>query len=311
MLSVLLTTHNSEKFLAEQLDSLALQTLGEFELLVSDDCSVDSTLKILAKYKPRFYKMTVFTHAEPLGFVRNFEFLMTKVESEYFALCDHDDVWLPDKLERCLNKLMEKDCALSYCDLAVTDEKLNVKSISMQRLNNSVSKTKFSDLSAVFLYNIVTGCTIVAKSSIIPLALPIPDGITHDWWLSLIAAQSGGICYVDEPLILYRQHEGNEIGAKSAAQKSSTFDEYRKNYLDFKINQFSLYAKSLKLPCEFEELSALALGYYTALRDVRRFSLRRIKDFRKIYQKERFKRRAFSLFMLHMPCLIRPFFAPR
>ena len=126
-IDVLVATYNGEKYIREQLDSIINQTYKNIRILISDDCSKDSTPDILKEYEQKDDRIIVYTHEKNFGnYIKNFEFLLTKVESEYYALCDQDDVWLPEKIEKTFNKLKEENADLAYTDLKVVDQDLNV-----------------------------------------------------------------------------------------------------------------------------------------------------------------------------------------
>ena len=102
---VLLATYNGEKYLKEQIDSILNQTYQNINLIISDDNSNDSTRKILEEYKKIDNRIKIYLQDKNLGYIKNFEFLLTKVESNYYMLSDQDDVWLPEKIEKSMKTL--------------------------------------------------------------------------------------------------------------------------------------------------------------------------------------------------------------
>ena len=124
-INILMATYNGRKYLKKQIDSILNQTYSDFRLLISDDASTDSTLKILEEYEKKDSRVEIYSHEKNLGFVANFEFLINQVRSEYFMLADQDDVWEADKIECSLRKLEETDSDLVYTDLEMVDAKLN------------------------------------------------------------------------------------------------------------------------------------------------------------------------------------------
>ena len=87
-IDILMATYNGEKYLKEQIDSILNQTNQDFRLLISDDCSDDNTRQILNEYVEKDSRVVVFLQAKNLGVVKNFEFLMEKVENEAFMFSD-------------------------------------------------------------------------------------------------------------------------------------------------------------------------------------------------------------------------------
>ena len=96
---ILVATYNGEKYLKEQLDSILNQTYNNIRIIISDDNSTDGTRDILKQYEAN-NKITVFYQENNLGYIKNFEFLLKKVENDIYMLSDQDDVWMPEKIEK-------------------------------------------------------------------------------------------------------------------------------------------------------------------------------------------------------------------
>ncbi len=214
--AILLATHNSEKYLAAQIDSLLAQTVKDNVIIVSDDGSSDSTRDILKKYG-----VDVLEH-EPLGSAQaNFMYLINNApDADYYMFCDHDDVWFPEKVSKTIKKMLEIENgrpALVHGDLCVTDGNLNKTADSLfdvQQLSRE------QDLAHTLIQNNVTGCTVMINDALRRLAMKKTDAcdiVMHDWFLAILANACGNVGFVDEPLMYYRQHSGNEIGAKNAS----------------------------------------------------------------------------------------------
>ena len=100
MIGIAMTTYNGEKYLKEQIDSILNQTVSDFELIVCDDVSSDSTMDILNGYAAKDSRVHVFRNEENLGFLKNFEkAIRICLDPEYVALSDQDDVWTENHLE--------------------------------------------------------------------------------------------------------------------------------------------------------------------------------------------------------------------
>ena len=117
---------------------------------------------------------------------------------------------------------------LVHCDLQVVDENLQPIADSLAQYQGlDTSRNRFSDL---LISNLVTGCTALFNEALARKALPISGAaIMHDWWLALVASAFGKVIYLDTPLIRYRQHGSNTIGAKEhSAQRVATVGFFRK-----------------------------------------------------------------------------------
>jgi|SRR5450756_322560 len=212
-LTVVLATHNGVRWLPDLLASLAWQTLPPARLLVLDDASTDDTWALVRDTAAPGRQTVVSRLETNEGAIQTFERLLSSVETEYFALCDQDDVWLPDKLERSVRLLELSGADLVYTDLEVVDEDLHELTPSMWQFSHMVPVAG-RPMIPLILKNCVTGCSVVGKTSILTKALPFPPGIPmHDGWLALVAACGAGIAPLHEATILYRQHGNNEIGA--------------------------------------------------------------------------------------------------
>ena len=107
MISIAMTTYNGEKYLREQLDSILNQTYKDFELIICDDCSTDSTVQIIKSYiDPR---IKLFINEKNLGFKKNFEKAIKLCTGEYIALSDQDDIWELDHLKILYDKINGAD----------------------------------------------------------------------------------------------------------------------------------------------------------------------------------------------------------
>ena len=237
-IDILLATYNGEKYLEEQLDSILNQTYENFRLLISDDGSKDNTRKILEKYSKKDNRIILFFQEKNLGVIKNFEFLLRKVENKYYMFSDQDDIWKKNKIEKSIIKLEETNSDLVYSDLEVVDENLNIIYKSYWKLKGIYKKIKkYNNFKSLYLNNFVTGCTIIAKSEQIKDVLPLPNTskyILHDYWIALIISQKGKITYIEEPLIKYRQHKNNKIGSKKRSDELKSVAEIRELFIQVK-----------------------------------------------------------------------------
>lgn len=221
-IEVALTTYNSEPYLTPLLDSLFAQTRQDFTLLVADDASTDGTKAIIEDYCRRYPgRIEQLPPDGPRrGVIANFDRVLARASADYVFLCDHDDVWLPNKIELSLEAMRSLEAGhrpgtplLVHTDLVVTDAELAVINDSL--VGYSGLDPRRNDPVRLLLSNVVTGCTTVVNRALLLRALPIPrDAMMHDHWLALVAATSGATRFVDASTILYRQHDRNTLGAQ-------------------------------------------------------------------------------------------------
>ena len=215
-IAICLATYNPDPtLLARQLESIRAQTRRDFTCLIHDDGSRLerwAAIEELARADERF---RVFRAEHNRGFYRNFEAALALVppSTPYVALADQDDVWYPDKLAACIERLdASPDTQLVYSDMRLVrgDGSVLAPSYWTARRNN------FTNLDTLLFVNTVTGAASVFRGSLLDVALPFPpeQGRTfHDHWLACAAFVAGGLAYLDRPLYDYTQHESNVIGA--------------------------------------------------------------------------------------------------
>ncbi len=242
MITVLLATYNGEKHLRAQLDSLLAQTYSDFKILIRDDGSTDDTLSIISEYKQKHADKISLLLGEPTGSAcGNFSRLFDEADDDYIMFCDQDDVWLPEKIEKTLCFMQECEAQhpntpiLVHSDLRVVDGKLNTICDSFFAFQQ-IPQDRVT-LSRLLVQNYVTGCTMMINRRLKTLCGSIPkECAMHDWWLVLVCALFGEIVCINTPTMLYRQHGGNQVGAKAAKgigfikRKLQTLDRVRDNY---------------------------------------------------------------------------------
>jgi len=217
---ILLSTYNGEQWLNDLWESLLAQHWHEWQLLVRDDGSDDTSLKIIKAWQmDRPEKVTVLDGQEHLGSKESFNRLIAASDAQYLCFCDQDDVWLPRKIQslmiemRCQERRYANNTPLLvHSDLLVTDSELNTLHPSFwqfRKFNINQSKQEF------LIQNTVTGCAALFNRSAAELAFPTPQSaMEHDRWLALCVSWFGYIAALPMPLLKYRQHKHNQIGAK-------------------------------------------------------------------------------------------------
>ena len=220
MISILLATYNGEKYIREQIDSILGQTVDNFTLYINDDKSTDSTFDIAGEYTKQYPGKIIATQNEAnSGHAKlNFMDMIISRKDDYLMLCDQDDVWLPDKIEKSLSAIKKLESEhgvqtplLVHTDLEIVNENLETMSSSYFELEDINTNQK--TLNKIVARNIAPGCSIMYNRALSDLiTTKSSDIIMHDWWLVLIAAALGETDTIFEKTILYRQHSTNEIG---------------------------------------------------------------------------------------------------
>ncbi|MBQ9558372.1 MAG: glycosyltransferase family 2 protein [Bacteroidaceae bacterium] len=219
--AILLTTWNSSRFLTELLDSIMAQTYQDWQLFVRDDGSTDETLTLLHDYKENRAreKMIIMPSEGNLGPKDGFMWLLEHAEADLYMFCDHDDVWLPTKIEDCVQLMMEQPDnditpLLVCCNLKLVDSNLNVLADDYWTARY-YRRSDFTNKWFHLFYNNIPGCVMLINQKAKETVLPYPPEIVmHDAWVvAALLWREGKVLWTERPGILYRQHGGNTIGA--------------------------------------------------------------------------------------------------
>jgi len=240
-ISIAMPTYNGGRYLREQLDSIYCQTKQPDEVIVVDDCSTDNTIEILKEFHKK-YGLKYYINEKNLGYNKNFEKAITLCSSDFIALCDQDDIWLPEKIEKTYNKLKEypKDIPALVSSFNSTD--INILKCKVKNKCQSggwhLNFTKYAS----------QGCTLMFNKKLKDIIIPIPDGIMYDAYIGFTAALLGNRYYIGEQLMYYRIHNDNAFAKKHETSKYQIFkkeinkhlpywfDVERKEVLHFIIN---------------------------------------------------------------------------
>jgi len=210
--SIALPTFNGSEFLRQQLDSIFRQTYQPMEVVAVDDCSTDRTVDILAEYS-RNFPLRYRVNKSRLGFIKNFEHAISLCRGDYIALADQDDIWVPGKIETLISEIGDRTIVCS--DFSLIDEDGVVIAGSFRKKLNVPVPYFNTQFHCEAFINFVQGCTCLFRNDFKDNILPIPlEAISHDWWFGIVATQKKGIAYVDQPLVMYRQHKTNTLGTK-------------------------------------------------------------------------------------------------
>lgn len=234
-IAVVLATFNGGEYLSAQLDSILAQTHQNYILVARDDCSSDNTLEILDRYLVQHPGVMHLLPPDSInrGASASFSCLLEYVldhklelglDIAYIMFCDQDDVWYENKMELELEAMLKAEAGrtdqpvLVHSDLQVVSESLAPIAASFTRYQGlEMHRNKFGN---IVISNLVTGCTALINEALALKARPVSrQAIMHDWWLALVAAAFGKLVYLDTPLVDYRQHGSNTIGAKEYIRK--------------------------------------------------------------------------------------------
>jgi glycosyltransferase involved in cell wall biosynthesis len=214
--AVLLGTKDGAAFIDEQLESVLAQSHPDIDLWVSDDGSTDGTTAIVGAWQGRWHKgRLTLVNGPRQGFAANFRSIIVdpRIDADYYAFCDQDDIWEPDRLESAVRWMQTQraQTPLLFCSRTAT-------------MTETGSAAGYSPLFRqppsfrnALVQSIAGGNTMMvnrAARQLLAKASARTEFVSHDWWAYLIVTAAGGIVrYEPRPLVRYRQHEANLVGA--------------------------------------------------------------------------------------------------
>lgn len=308
-IDVLLATYNGEKYLKEQIGSILNQTYKNIRLIISDDCSKDNTKEILEQYEKEDERVKVFYQQENLGYIKNFEFLLNQVKNDYYMLSDQDDVWLPQKIEKSFETIKNENADLVFGDLEIVDEKLNTIYPSFNDYMKLTRKIKkyINSYKVNYLYNCVTGCTVISKKEFIPKLIPFPNNskyMIHDYWIGIQLAINGKLAYMPERYIKYRQHGNNQVGTDKISHGFKELEQVRKLFINVKLGVFETFVENEeRFPENIRKINKEAYEYYLMLNTKKSFNFKKWSVFHKLYKTETVLYYIENFIILNMPAI--------
>ena len=252
--AILMATFNGAEFLPQQLDSIAAQTHENWRLWVSDDGSADATLDILRRYQQAWSPDKLGLLAGPRRGRHSANFLslaaQPDISADYYAWSDQDDVWLPLKLSRALERLapLKAELPALYCSRTIWIDQED-RDIGLSPLMNNHPPSFANAL----VQCLAGGHTMVFNQAARSLIIACPDRsvASHDWWTYQLVTGSGGRVFYDpEPMVKYRQHKANISGKnRGLAARSSRFKRLLagalKEYIGLSLEALKGQASSL------------------------------------------------------------------
>lgn len=200
-LSVCMAAYNGEKHIYKQVKSILDQLTDKDELVISDDSSTDNTIGVLNSFNDQRIRIFKNTHAK--GPVGNFATALSNARFDYIFLADQDDMWLPGKVTRHMELMLQYELVTSDAIVVTEDGIVLFDSFFKAR---DAGKGFFKNLKK----NTYLGCCMSFRRSLLNKAFPFPKGLyMHDWWLGLVAEAEGNVYFCDEIFINYIRHSNN------------------------------------------------------------------------------------------------------
>jgi glycosyltransferase involved in cell wall biosynthesis len=272
LVSIVIGTYNGAQFLEEQLRSVLTQTYTHLEILAIDDGSSDGTVHMLREYAALDPRIRVVVNERNLGFIRNFEKGCRLSTGHWIALCDQDDYWMPDKVEKMVAAIGQ--FPMVYCDSELCGEDLQPLG---KKISDLVHYQSFDDCRQLCVFSRMYGHATLITRELFDKASPFLEEVPHDGWLAFHATLYGGVSYLPDVLVKYRQHAGNVFGVvgrkKKKQEKIQLAEKKKKELARVRIRMEAYYrACPDKQVPQKRLLRALVSSYrnFSPLNDLRR-----------------------------------------
>ncbi len=222
--AVVLCSYNGERHLPAQLESLRAQTVQPACYVLSDDASTDAGWDLLQAFaedrRRAGCEVVLHRNACNLGYVRHFEQALQRADAEVLFPCDQDDAWHPRKIEVMRESfVMHPGLLLLHADARLVDGEgralgRRLFEVLELRPGELAAMHRGDGFDVLLRRNIVTGAAMAFRRRLLPLAIPFTEDWSHDEWLAIVAAMHGEVDTLEEALVDYRQHGGNQIGVR-------------------------------------------------------------------------------------------------
>lgn len=213
MVSVVMAAYNGERYISEQLRSIWDQTQRPDEIIISDDYSSDGTVAVIRDFvKKTGAPVRLIENQEQAGYIKNFFCALKQAGGDYIFLSDQDDVWLSDKIQRCVDILSKHpEIAALSTNYRLIDENSAViggkfrngrgKCIRRVSLRQFLRHPKYPGMAMAVRRELLAECFKRQSCQ-----------AAHDWQLNYLAACNQALFYCPKVLAYYRQHGTNTVG---------------------------------------------------------------------------------------------------
>lgn len=246
--SVVMITYGHEKFIEEAINSILMQDCDfKLELIISEDCSPDSTnsiIKDIIKKHPKSGIIKYERHDNNIGMMPNFIFALKKAKGKYIALCEGDDFWTDSKKLQKQVDVLEKDPSLSICFHSaniIYEEDVTIP--SLQDINKYTPEI-------TNIYDLIKGNYLHTASVVFRNNADYPEWLNEaypgDWPLHVMNATKGDIKFLNESMAAYRVHYGGVHSTstdKKVEYSFSTFENLCKELYKRGLIEIAMFAE--------------------------------------------------------------------
>lgn len=263
--SVVIATYNGEKYIIEQLNSILNQSIMPDEIIIVDDCSSDKTCEVIEGYmkKNSSCQIKFYRNEKNLGYAKNFWKALHYATGKYIFLCDQDDIWENEKIEKIIKIFSENKKIMALN----TNYELINENGDVINDRTKLKRFKNDEIVKIDVFNFLKsprypGMSLTVRKELIHEVdcLNIQDIIVHDWLLNFVATTNDGMYFYNKKLTKYRQHNSNTVGVMKTMSRSNL----RKQRIQNLEVQMKLAEIGLRIP----ELDGDIVIYLNKLKQV-------------------------------------------
>jgi len=222
LVSVVMSSYNHEKFIAESIESVLGQDFDDFELIIVDDASTDASRQIIQEYAAEDSRIRVILHETNCGITKTVNEGIEAAKGEFIAEISSDDVWVKDKLTKQLAVVKQNGDLVVWSEGEIIDTNGRPTGTSFSDYYHTVSKQKSGDMfQELSKGNYIFGQTLLYKKSNLG-NIRYDENLVYmnDYKLVLDLARKYKYYFLNEPLAKYRLHGHNTlIGSSSETTK--------------------------------------------------------------------------------------------
>lgn len=213
LVSIITPCYNGAKFIGDAIESVLSQTYTNWEMLITDDCSIDDSVSIITKYTQLDNRIKLFNLKVNSGAAVARNKSITEAKGRFIAFLDGDDMWMPNKLELQLEFMEKKNCALSCTSLMYCNEDGEFQSIELAPKTHNFHQSLRDN-------RIGTTAAIYDTQKVGKVLMPLIRK-RQDWALFMTLLKRGVVAYgMKQPLCIYR------VGQQSLSKNKWSLIKY-------------------------------------------------------------------------------------
>lgn len=221
LVSIIMPSYNAEKYITESIESVLHQTYGNWELLVTDDCSSDQTPAIVQSYAEKEPRIDFVIAPKHSGIAETRNQSIARASGRFVAFLDNDDLWVPEKLEKQVRFLLENDYAFVYSAYELMNEDGSPK-------GKTIKTAGVIDYDK-YLKNTIIGSGTIMLDTEKTGSLQMPHNATSDdmaLWCKIL--KDGHRAYPMKEVLMRYRVRGNSASANKLKAAKDVWLVYRK-----------------------------------------------------------------------------------